>query len=260
MLAAFLALSGAASAQALHLLAPTGAIWKTKPTGSDMARFYPDRAARAGLSGWAVIECLTETTGDLKDCQVLGEAPLKQDFGAAALKLSRLFKVDTAKITPEMLNGGVVAFPIVLTMDKAPPPLFNHRAGDPAVLLTPSTNGVTPCPTPAAPKQLCTPHRFTWAAAPMLVESAPFVRAAAASPASTALICPIGADMKLEHCMQAGPADPSQLEAMKGLLPLLTAPTQGEDNAPAKDGFVAIQFDWPALKHAVETSVLTRQN
>jgi hypothetical protein len=251
-------LGGAASAQTLHPLPSRGLAWKAMPSANDITRYYPDKAQRAGLSGWAVIECLTETTGDLKSCQLLGEAPAGADFGAAALRLSRLFKLDVSKVAPETLSGGVVTIPIVLTLDGKPRGLRNDLAGGPSVLLTPSAKGATPCPTAAAPSQTCEPHRFEWAERPTITESAPFVRGAAGSPTLTAVICPIGADMKLSHCIQAGSADPTQVAAMNQLLPLFTAPPQAEDKALARDGFVLVQFDWPALKRAVETSVLTR--
>lgn len=259
MVVAATLLSGTTNAQTLHALPSTGLAWRAKPNGNDIARYYPEKAQRAGLSGWTVIECLTEPTGDLKGCQVLGESPVGGEFGFAGLALSKLFKLDASKIAPEMLIGGVATIPIVLTFDGKPGALRNDLAGGPSVLLTPSATGATPCPTPTTPRQTCEPHRFAWAERPTIVETASFVRAAAASPATTAVICPIGADMKLHGCMKAGAADPSQTAAMNGLLPLFTAPPAAEDKALAKDGFVLVQFDWPALKHAVETSVLTRR-
>ena len=258
MAMAAMLLGGGAGAQTLHPLPSMGLPWKAKPNGNDIARYYPDRAARAGQAGWTVIECQTEATGAMKSCQVLGEAPAGADFGAAGLALSRLFKLDADKMAPEVLAGGVVTIPIMLVMNGGPTMLRNDLAGGPSVLLTPSPKGATPCPTAAAPNQTCLSHRFIWAEAPTIVETASFVRAAAASPVTTTVICPIGGDMKLAGCMQAGTADPSQVVAMNGLLPLFKSPSEAQDKAPAKDGFILIQFDWPALKHAVETSVLTR--
>lgn len=255
-------LGGTASAQALHPLKPDGALWKTRPNADQMAEYYPAEARRKEVSGWSVIECQTQTTGDLKDCLVLGEAPAGLGFGAAGLKLSQYFKMDPRKASAEVLAGGVVTIPILMqTPDGArtQTPAFDVSAGQPSVLLTAAKGGNLPCPSSAAPTQTCIAHRFSWAAHPGIVETAPLIRAASASPETTRLICPIGADMKLTGCMLAGQADPSQIKAMDDLLPMFTAPTEAEDKAPAKNGFVLMQFDWPALKHAVETSVLTRQ-
>jgi hypothetical protein len=249
-------LGGPASAQALHAI-PTGFSWRLKPSGDDIARVYPNKARLENKFGWTVIECQTEPTGDIRDCLVLGESPAGYGFGEAGLKLARRFQLDTKKTAPTELTGGVVTIPIMMTMDGSLP-LRNTLAGDQSVLLSPSANGVTLCPTDVAPGQKCRSHRFVWATRPSLVETAPFVRSAGARPATTAVICPIGEDMRLRACTQAGPADPSQIAAMNGLIPLFAAPPQADDKTPAKDGFALIQFDWPALKLAVETSVLTK--
>lgn len=252
-------LGGAAGAQALHDVSAKGLVWRMKPSGNDMAAVYPQKAQSEERAGWAVVECQILPTGDLKDCQVLGEGPTDYGFGDAALKLAPKFKLDVRKNDPADLAGGVVAIPIILlTPVGAPYPNRDYLAGEPSALLTPAANGRAPCPTKAIPTQTCAVHRFSWATRPSLVETATLVRGAAAAPATTAVLCPIGEDMKLAHCTLTGPADPSQIAAMTGLIPLFTAPAEAEDKAAAKDGFVLVQFNWPSLHRAVETSVLTK--
>ncbi len=255
-------LNGGAHAQTLHPLPPMGLAWKMKPNADQMAKYYPPEAQRKERSGWTVIECQTEATGDMKACKVLGESSPDLGFGDAGLKLSQFFKLDANKVAPDLLTGGVVTIPIIMNVPtgvRSPVSSPDVLAGQPSVLLKPAKAGDFPCPTTAAPKQTCAPHAFYWAQHPDIGETAPFIRAAAASPATTKLICPIGADMKLVQCMLATSADASQLAAMDSLIALFTVPAQADDNAYAKGGFVLMQFDWPALKHAVETSVLTKQ-
>ncbi len=261
-LAALLTASNAV-AQQLHPIPNSPGstlVWRAKPSADDMATYYPPKARRAERGGWAVIECQTLATGDMKDCLVLGESPKDFGFGDAALKLSAKFKLDPAKNDPATLAGGVVAIPILMLTpsDSAVPPR-DYLAGEPSVLLTTTPKGSAPCPTTDSPGQGCSVHRFSWVQRPSLPETADLVRRAAATPERTTVLCPIAADMKLRGCSPNGPADPTQVEAVSGLIPLFTAPTQAEDKTPTKDGFVVVQFNWPALKHAVETSVLTRR-
>lgn len=254
-------LGGAAQAQALHAIPTdpkTPLVWRMKPSGGDMAAIYPPKAQREEKAGWAVIECQTLASGDLKDCQLLGEAPANYGFGDAALKLASKFKLDPKKNDPAELAGGVVTIPILLlTPTGAPLPHRDYLVGEPSVLLTPAPNGPAPCPTSTASTQTCRVHKFAWATRPRLSETAALVRSAASAPASTTVLCPIGADMKLTRCSLTGPADPSQVAAISGLIPLFTAPAEAEDKTASQGGLAMVQFNWPALKRAVETSVLT---
>ena len=77
--------------------------WRSLPTGADFARYYPDAAARHSLAGDAVLDCVIATDGRLS-CKVSSEAPLGQDFGAAALKLSA-----RVQMAPFSCSGGPVA-------------------------------------------------------------------------------------------------------------------------------------------------------
>lgn len=252
--------AGIAGAQTLHPISPKGMPWRTTPSGNDIARHYPPGADRANIGGWTVIECLTQVTGKLEDCKILGEAPAGGGFGEAGLKLIRLFQVDLTKMPPESLAGGVLAMPIILNIPNgAPTPPRNDLAGEPSAVLKPAKAGKLPCPVTGAPDQVCAAHRFSWATRPGIAETAAFVRAAAAAPASSSIICQVGDDQRPTACQPYGPADQTQVEAMKALAPRFTLPPKAEDKTPTKDGFVVMQFDWPALKHAVETSVLTRQ-
>ena len=54
-------------------------------------RYYPQKAQRAGISGMAVLDCLVDTQGWLRDCRVVSEQPAGFGFGEAALRMAPLF-------------------------------------------------------------------------------------------------------------------------------------------------------------------------
>ena len=88
--------------------------WARKPTGQDIARFYPSEAARKLISGGAVIECAVTSEGLLADCHVVEEAPAGLGFGEAALKLSRIFKMRPVSKDGQPVAGGTVRIPILM--------------------------------------------------------------------------------------------------------------------------------------------------
>jgi periplasmic protein TonB len=71
------------------IVSPT---WVRRPSGADLARFYPQRAIERGKSGLVTLDCLVRTTGTLA-CAVASEDPPNWGFGAAALNLSRSYQM-----------------------------------------------------------------------------------------------------------------------------------------------------------------------
>ena len=67
--------------------------WLEKPTGKDMSNFYPDHAERHDINGRATIKCQVDSHGGLANCQVMSESPQGEGFGAAAVSLSRKFRM-----------------------------------------------------------------------------------------------------------------------------------------------------------------------
>jgi protein TonB len=95
-------------------MAPLGtvSIWMRRPTGEDIARYYPKAAADAHLEGSATIHCTVLPRGSLTDCATTSEDPVGQGFGDAAVRLSKLFK-----IRPNVpVSGGEIEFPILFTL------------------------------------------------------------------------------------------------------------------------------------------------
>jgi TonB family protein len=68
--------------------------WTKRPSQEDLARFYPDTAARMALQGDVTLHCQIQVDGHLSECSVDKEQPDKHQFGEAALKLSSFLQID----------------------------------------------------------------------------------------------------------------------------------------------------------------------
>lgn len=77
-------------------------VWTRTPTALDMRRYYPVRAGQA--EGHVRLDCQITAKGAFSNCVVQAETPQNVDFGAASLKLSRLFRMK-----PEDAEGKPVA-------------------------------------------------------------------------------------------------------------------------------------------------------
>lgn len=86
--------------------------WSSRPSGDDVARFYPDRAQRLEMSGSVTLNCLVTAKGTVSGCTVLSETPADFGFGEAALKLSRLFRMKPKMEDGQAVEGAVVRIPI----------------------------------------------------------------------------------------------------------------------------------------------------
>lgn len=84
--------------------------WLVKPSGEDLAEFYPAHAARHDIPGKATIRCDVIANGRLDGCTVLEESPTGEHFGEAALKMASKFQM-----TVPDPNGppGSVTIPLV---------------------------------------------------------------------------------------------------------------------------------------------------
>jgi protein TonB len=92
--------------------------WARKPTGEDMARYYPDRAQRMEVGGRATLSCTVTAKGSLEGCSVVSENPADYGFGDAAMKLSRLFRMKPKTLDGAPVDGGQITIPIVFTVPR----------------------------------------------------------------------------------------------------------------------------------------------
>ena len=74
-----LALCSGASAQPTPDAPPPNVVFRNFSNDSTAGPYEPDKAQRNGVNGVAVIECKTDSAGDLSTCQLIAQAP--EDFG-----------------------------------------------------------------------------------------------------------------------------------------------------------------------------------
>jgi TonB family protein len=106
--------------------------WKSKPSGEDMARYFPERAQRQGVEGRATIACSVEIDGALSRCEIVSENPAGYGFGEAALKISGAFRMKPQTLDGIPVAGGEVNIPIVF---KPPPEPAAPSPPDPRVVI-----------------------------------------------------------------------------------------------------------------------------
>lgn len=104
LLAVAILLAAGASVAAQEAVAPENvrppfrAEWRQLPAGRDFARHYPRGAVQRRLEGGAILCCRPRTDGRLS-CELGAESPAGEGFGAAAIRLSRLMRMERESLT-----------------------------------------------------------------------------------------------------------------------------------------------------------------
>lgn len=112
-------LGAEAPSSAPHVIAAPD--YASTPRGEDVVTYYPKAAAAANIEGRATIDCTVDEQGLLRGCIVLNEEPAGAGFGAAALRLSPLFKMRPMTKDGVPVAGGAIRIPIRFALPKDEP-------------------------------------------------------------------------------------------------------------------------------------------
>ncbi len=86
--------------------------WLRQPTADEFADAYPQRAVIGGKSGFVSLACSVTASGGLTGCSVAEENPAGWGFGAAALSLTKRFRMVPRTEDGRATGGALVRIPI----------------------------------------------------------------------------------------------------------------------------------------------------
>lgn len=218
--------------------------WRQKPTGDDMAKYYPQKAFEDGVSGMAVITCNVTKEGALTACKVVREKPKDYGFGEAALALSASFLMEPKTIDGQPVDGGTAFIPLIFSSPE-------EKLGDGVAAFTrvgiagsEAFKGV-PQFCPDGDGQ-CNVHPITPLSQPDLKSSR---KLAANSPTTGATFarCTAGVDGSLQGCAFLGDTSPEALAIVNATIARLKLPEKADDGLPLATTTVLVPFGWESI-------------
>ncbi len=93
----------------------TNPTWLERPNARDFSREYPDRALEREREGRVVLDCVVSADGRIA-CSVASEDPTGWGFGAAAVRISRVFRISPRTEDGRPTDGGRVRVPITFRL------------------------------------------------------------------------------------------------------------------------------------------------
>jgi protein TonB len=89
--------------------------WLERPSGRDFERYYPPRALDRGQEGRVILDCIVGADGRI-GCSVSSENPTGWNFGEAAIRISRSFRMSPRMENGQPSEGGRVRVPITFRL------------------------------------------------------------------------------------------------------------------------------------------------
>jgi TonB family protein len=191
--------------------------WRAKPSGDQVARYYPAEATDRSIGGKTTVRCKIDLGGDARDCEVLSELPYGMGFGKAGVRLMQ----NGAQFTPAMRDGKPVEETVVVPIVFRPP-----REGVGYIIYQP-----------------------TFSQAPSFEDMARVWPAGVSAPEATAALrCTLTADGALDKCIVAGATIEgfgTAAKSLTGAFRMKMTPEEAKEYARS-DVLISFQFFNPS--------------